>query len=57
MKFELKTVKPPFHSAKHNSQSRGHHEADLRKEDNPKEETNGLTLNTEQEHPHALMYL
>ena len=40
MKFELNTVKPPFHSAKHNSQSPGHHEADLRKENNPKEETN-----------------
>lgn len=54
MKFELKTVKPPVH--KHNSQSPGHHEEDLRKEDNPKEETNGLALNTEQEHPHILRY-
>lgn len=33
LKFELKTVKLPIHSAKHNSQSSGYHEADLRKDD------------------------
>lgn len=56
MTFKLKSVKLPLHSTKHNSQSPGHHEADLGKEDNPKEETNGLTLNTEQEHPHVLRH-
>lgn len=55
MTFELKTVKLPSPSENHNSQSPRHHEADLGKEDNPKEETNGLTLNTE--HPHVLRHL
>ena len=46
VKSELKTVKPPIHSEKHKSMSSGHHEADLRKDDDPKEESMGLTLNT-----------
>lgn len=56
LKFELKTVKLPIHSAKHNSQSSGYHEADLRKDDDPKEETKSLTLNTGQEYPNLLGY-
>ena len=56
MKSELKAVKPPFHSEKHYSQSPGHHEADLRKSDDAKEESKGLTSNTRQEHPRLLRY-
>lgn len=56
MKFEHKTMKPTFHSAKHNSELAGHHEADLRKDDNSKEEIMSFTLNTGQEHPNFLRY-
>lgn len=56
MKSELKAVKPPFHSEQHYSQSLGHHEADLRKNDDTKEESKGLTSNTRQEHPSLLRY-
>lgn len=56
MKPEFKAVKPPFHSEKHSSQSPGHHEADLRKSDDAKEESKGLTLNPRQECPRLLRY-
>ncbi len=53
MKFEPKTVKPPLHSAKYNSQSPDHQETDLRKEDN-RGGNEDSHFKYKKDHPHVL---